>query len=92
MRSYRDIIDLWPAVDRRTGLQVFAADIDVPYVTAQVMRFRNSIHARHWPAIEKAAARRGIKGVTIKALSEIGAKKSAPKKKTSARRHEMRVA
>ena len=92
MESHRDIIDLWPQVGSRSGLQVFADDIGVPYGTAQVMRFRGSVHARHWLTMAKAAQKRGLTDVTVALLAEISSAKRPPKKKTPASRGEHRVA
>ena len=58
------IIDRWPS------LADFAADAGVSFNTAKMMRYRASIHARHWPKIVAAAAKRGIKAVTYEALAK----------------------
>lgn len=67
MDSFSAIIDRWPS------LAAFAADLGVKYVTAQVMRHRDSISARHWGRLVKAARRRGFEGVTLDALAAIAA-------------------
>jgi hypothetical protein len=90
MKSHRDIIDLWPPIGSRSGLQVFADDIGVPYGTAQVMRFRGWVHARHWLAMSRAAQKRGLKDVTVAFLAEVSSQRS--KKKSIASRGEHRVA
>lgn len=69
--TFVQLIDAWPS------LRVFAGDVGVPYVTAQMMKFRDSINARHWPAIVEAAGRRKISGVTLVALMELGRKRDA---------------
>lgn len=63
MRSHTDIIDRWPS------LATYASDIDVAYVTAQVMRYRGSIHPRHWDAVVDAARIRGWEDITHELLS-----------------------
>lgn len=63
MISHSDIIARWGSIKE------FAEDIGVLYVTAQVMKHRNSIHPRHWDAVITAAAARGIPGITYELLS-----------------------
>lgn len=63
MKTHRDIISLWPR------LADFASDIGVPENTAKQMRTRNSINARYWPALVRAAQSRGIDGVTFEDLN-----------------------
>ena len=70
MQTHRDIIDRWPS------LSAYAEDIGAAYVTAQVMRFRGSIHPRWWDAVVEAAERRGWHDITHKALSATRPKKS----------------
>jgi hypothetical protein len=61
-RSFAQVMDLWPAT------RVFAQDIGVPLNSAHVMRHRNSIAARYWPAMVVAAKRRSIPHVTLELL------------------------
>lgn len=61
--SYRDIIGMWPSIGE------FAADIGVKYVTAQLMKHRNSIGADHWSAVVEAARKRGYDVVTLELLA-----------------------
>ena len=63
MKSHTDIIDRWPS------LRDYARDIRVAYVTAQVMRYRGSIHVRHWDAVVDAARGRGWSDITHELLS-----------------------
>ena len=52
------------------SLKAFAADIRVAYVTAQVMKHRNSISPDYWPLMVSAAEKRGIKGVSYETLTK----------------------
>lgn len=63
MRTHADIIDRWPSI------REYADDIGVPYVTAQVMRYRTNIHVRHWDAVVDAAAARGWSDITHELLA-----------------------
>jgi hypothetical protein len=74
MDTFSDIIDRWPS------LQDFADDLDVQYVTAQLMRHRNSIAPRHWKAAVRGAEKRQIDGVTLEVLAEIAAHDSQPRR------------
>ena len=77
MDTFTEIIDRWPS------LQEFAADIGVKYVTAQVMRHRNSIDSKHWKALVSGAEKRLFSDVTLDRLAEISAHKaSAAHRKT----------
>lgn len=79
MKSFADIIDRWPSDSgppKRTSLQVFSDDLGVKYVTAQVMRHRNSIAPRYWEGLVDAAKRRKIKGVTLALLFKLKAQAS----------------
>ena len=67
MDTFSDVINRWPSLNE------FASDIGVEYVTAQVMRWRNSINSRHWSAVVAAAASRGFDGITLEALASIKA-------------------
>lgn len=67
MKTFSDIIDLWP----KPSIATFADDIGVVYVTAQVMRYRDSINSKHWDAVVAAAKRRGIHGVSLAVLASI---------------------
>jgi hypothetical protein len=79
MNSHTDIIDLWPT------LREYASDIGVPYGTAQVMRYRRSIHARHWDDVVMAARKRGLEGVTHEVLAHVKAKGRRSKHRLDAR-------
>jgi hypothetical protein len=65
MNTFRSIIDQWPS------LQDFAADLEVKYVTAQLMRHRDSIAAKHWRNTVAAASKRGMKHITLDLLASI---------------------
>lgn len=77
MSTFRNIIDKWPS------LSAFAADLGVKYVTAQLMRHRDSIAPRHWNNVVLAAKKRAIPGVTLEALAAIEA--ADPPQKLKAR-------
>ena len=61
MKDFVEIIQAWPAPSIRS----FADDIGVEYVTAQMMKHRNSISPEYWSLIVEAASDRGIHGVTL---------------------------
>jgi hypothetical protein len=64
-QTFRSIIDLWPS------LQAFADDLGVKYVTAQLMRHRDSIASKHWRQTVISASHRNIPGVTLELLATI---------------------
>jgi hypothetical protein len=68
MRSFIDIIKLWPS---NTD---FARDINVRPNHLQTMKVRDSIPAEYWPALVNAARRRRIGGVTLEQLGSLRAK------------------
>ena len=70
MNTFASIIERWPS------LHDFAADIGVAYVTAQVMKHRDSIAAEHWAAVVDGAKNRKIDGVTLELLARIKAEKA----------------
>jgi hypothetical protein len=71
MKSFAEAINRWPS------LRVFAEDIGVDYVTAQVMRHRDSISDKHWLRVVSAAEARGIDGVTLEFLAALKAARRA---------------
>lgn len=81
IKSFRDIIELWPSIG------AFADDIGVKYVTAQVMKHRDSIDADHWVAVVDAAKKRGHAGITYELLARlrIGDVPRRPSRRASAR-------
>lgn len=78
MKTFREVIDLWPSIS------AFAADIGVSYVTAQVMRHRNSIAAKHWRSVVESAEERGL-DVTYELLASLKAGGSNPPRRAEAR-------
>ncbi len=76
LKSARDLFALWPSI------VVFADDIAVPYVTAQMMRYRGSIAPRHWPAVVAAAKRRGFTGITLELLLSLRSKQKQSSQKS----------
>ena len=76
MNDHSDIIALW------ASLADFAADIGVSTNTAKQMRTRKRIGAAHWPKVQEAAERRGIKGgneeeITAALLSNLSSQEPA---------------
>lgn len=69
--TFSEIIDLWPS------LSDFADDIGVTYGASKQMRRRNSIAPGYWDLLVKNAARRGIEGVSLDALSSAAAERRA---------------
>ncbi len=61
--TFADLIGTWPRGSdngrKLTSIATFAADVGVAYSHAQIMRYRNSISADYWPAVVRAAKRRG---------------------------------
>lgn len=58
---------LWPSVAD------FGRDIGIKPSHAQTIRVRGSIPVEYWPAIIRAAAERGIEGVTADSLMALHA-------------------
>lgn len=60
--TFADLIGSWPrgSVNGRqlTSIATFAKDVGVAYSHAQIMRYRNSISADHWPRVVNAAKKR----------------------------------
>lgn len=76
MNSFREIMDvmiqaLENRVPGRTGLQTFADEMKVPYVTAQVWRSRKRIHYDHHEALEALAVKLDVPDVTVKSLGQL---------------------
>jgi len=71
MKDFVEIIQAWPAPSIRS----FADDIGVEYVTAQMMKHRNSISPEYWSLIVEAASDRGIHGVTLETLQRAAARR-----------------
>lgn len=70
MKTFRDIIALWGSY------AALARDVNEPYVTVQQWHWRNSIPARVWPIVVKAAADRGYAQVTLEALAALSAERA----------------
>lgn len=81
MKTHADVIDLWP----KPSIRTFADDIGVPYVNAQLMRYRKSIAVDHWETVVDAAARRGFDGVTMEVLARLKRKDVGGKHRPSKR-------
>ncbi len=62
LASHKDIILRWPSQSD------FSDDIGVLYNSVSVMKHRNSIAPRYWPALIAAAQRRGFSDVTLELL------------------------
>lgn len=61
MKTFVDLIDRW-------GIANFADAIDVDYVNAQVMRYRNSVNGKYFKAVVADARKRGWKDVDLDVL------------------------
>ena len=68
--TFRSVIDSWPSI------QEFADDLGVKYVTAQLMRHRDSIAAKHWKPVVVAARKRRLSGITLDLLASITPRKA----------------
>ena len=64
-RTFRDIIGLWPSAAQ------MARDLATLERTVRKWRDRGSIPPEHYPAIIKAAQRRGFGAVTLELLHAI---------------------
>ena len=64
--TWPDLIDLWPSAAD------FARDIGSPPDSGRAMRRRGAVNVRHWPNVVRAAETRGIGGITLALLAEIG--------------------
>ena len=53
-QNFEELLNLWESP------KALSDDIAIPYVSAQMMKFRSSVAVRHWPAIIEAARRRGV--------------------------------
>lgn len=70
--DFRSVIDRWP----KPSIAQFAEDVGVHYVTAQLMRHRNSISPDHWPAVVEAAQLRGFDEITLDLLLRLRAERT----------------
>lgn len=59
---FAELIELWPSIG------AFAADVGVPYETANSWKKRNSIPAKNWPEVIAAGGRRGFDEITAERL------------------------
>ena len=60
------------------GPTKFGEAIGVHRTHAGTMQTRGSIPPKYWPALIKAAAERGIEGVTAESLMDLAVGKNAP--------------
>jgi hypothetical protein len=64
-KTFADLIGTWPRGIKdgraRTSIQTFALDIGITDTHAQVMRFRNDVRPDYWPAVLRAAKKRGVR-------------------------------
>lgn len=67
MKTFRDLIDKWESVAS------FARDLGVRYTTAASMYDRNSVGSTHWPALKRAARRRGFTDIADETLARLAA-------------------
>lgn len=70
--THANLIDLWPS------LSAFADDMGIPYGTAKAMRRRNSIPSSYWALAVSKAQSRGIRNVSLEALTAAVAAKARP--------------
>ena len=73
--NFLDVIALWDSDAE------FARDIGIKPSHAQVMKLRRSIPLEHWPNVISAAKRRRYGGVTMEALTELGLKLAAQRRR-----------
>lgn len=73
MRIVRGMIDFATLIARwpKPSIRNFADDIGVAYVTAQMMKHRNSIRPEYWADVVRAAQERQIEGVTLESLQQL---------------------
>ncbi len=62
---FAELIEMWPSIG------AFAADVGVPYETANSWKKRNSIPAKNWPEVIAAAGRGGFPDVTFERLAKL---------------------
>jgi len=55
--------------------------LELPATTVASWKSRNSIPARHWSAILRAARARGVRGITLKSLTQLAV--AAPQRAAS---------
>lgn len=75
MSTFSRLIDRWQTV------AAFADEIGVAYVTAHAMKTRDSINARHWPAVMAAARKHGWDDVTLESLVEMSRRRGVRRRR-----------
>lgn len=73
MRTFSDIIDLWP----NPAPSTLGDDIGEEPATVRQWRNRNTLPPRVWTRVVAAAVRRDIEGVTFETLASIAARQMA---------------
>lgn len=53
-KTFEQLLSLW------ANPSELSSDLDLPYVSAQMIRRRGSISPAHWPAFVSAAKRKGV--------------------------------
>lgn len=53
-KTFEQLLNLW------ANPSELSSDLDLPYVSAQMIRRRGSISPSHWPAFVSAAKRKGV--------------------------------
>lgn len=71
MDTHAEILGLWPS------LSDVADDVGARVVAVRKWRARNSIPSEYWLPLVQAAAKRGIRGVTLMLLAQIAARASS---------------
>lgn len=71
METFADIIGLWPTAES------LGDDIGQTGLVVRAWKRRNNIPSEHWASVIRAAASRGLDGVTAEALTDLAARRSA---------------
>jgi hypothetical protein len=69
--SFAQLIAEWPRDWGLTAIGTLAADLGVPYLNVQMMKFRNSIPSAYWPKVVAAARRRGMEHSTLQLMVQL---------------------
>ena len=57
-----------------------SADLNIPYVAAQMMKRRQSIGSAHWEAVTAAAARKGV-SINLEDIAKMKIRRDAENRK-----------
>lgn len=67
--SYVSIMNEWPS------LEAFGKDIGIDGAHARTLKMRDTLPSGYWNRVEEAAKKRRLKGIDVKVLADIAAKK-----------------